>query len=186
MRQSRAWGHSCTVCQTVVHRHKYANDTGGHHRLSTRPLWESAAFRRRELTIIGRSSTLAMNSVRVPEPREATRSWSIALGTNNVGGLTYFLKYLITTFFLYKAPVLSNVKHLSSDLLDFSFLKIFCGWPSVFCSRIKTKAFPRRTVSISHFIDFCSIIESLCCCIYQLGLFKTNMFAVVPAMHTFI
>lgn len=56
---------------------------------------QSAVFWRRELTIIGRSSAHGWWTVSVVwrAHREATRSWRIALGTNNVGRQTtaYFL-----------------------------------------------------------------------------------------------
>lgn len=162
---------------------------------------QSAIFRLRNLMIIGWSSTRwrwtggvsALNSpqrsnrelvMKMSEPQNR-----ISLGTNNVGRLTitYFLKQKhlsVFNFFPFasKTPVLSNRKHLLSYLHFFPL--IFCSWPSVvfLITYQNPKLFPPRTVSISHFIDFHSIIESVCCCIYQLGLFKTNVFAAVPAV----
>lgn len=46
----------------------------------------------------------------------------------------------------------------------------------------KQKLFPGGPCQFHTLLTFAALL-SLCCCIYQLGFFKTNMFAAVPAME---
>lgn len=171
----------------------------------THRLWKSVSsffFQLRELTIIGRSSIYnacrtwwqwtggvgALNSqqrsnwelkMQVTEPNR------ISLGRDNlqvhmsVFNYALFLKCIFLVAVILKVPLVSNIKHC---WFEWFFFLIFCTSQSVSHIYQQTKAFPQRTVSISHFIDFRSLIEPVCCCIHQLRMFKTKVFAVVSLM----